>query len=102
MKVVWLGSDRGALTDWVTQQWVKLTGKRVDLEDTPWLDGPVGKTTGIGRDYFLQLATEQGYVVNSSQGIRGLLTFEDLRGPTFDPAKVHAAVHSFYESTSEY
>jgi len=102
MKVVWLGSDRGALTDWVTQQWVKLTGKRVDLEDTPWLDGPVGKTTGIGRDYFLQLATEQGYVVNSSQGIRGLLTFEDLRGPTFDPEKVHVAVRSFYESTSEY
>jgi hypothetical protein len=102
MKIIWLGSERGALTDWLTQQWVKLTGKRVHLEDLPWLQGPLGKTTGVGRDYFFQLANEQGYVVNSSEGIRGLLSFEDLRGPTFDPNKVHAVVRSFYESTSEY
>jgi hypothetical protein len=103
MKVIWLGPDRGALTDWITQQWVKLTGKHVSLDDLPWLQGPIGKTTGIGRDYFLRLATEQGYVVNASEGVRGLLSsFEELRGPSFQPEKVDAAVRSFYESTSEY
>ncbi|HEY3053941.1 MAG TPA: hypothetical protein VGK04_11205 [Thermoanaerobaculia bacterium] len=102
MKIIWLGSDRGALTDWITQQWVKLTGKRVRLEDVPWLQGPIGKTTGIGHDYFLRLATEQGYVVNASEGVRGLLNFEDLRGPSFQPELVDRTVRSFYESTSEY
>jgi len=102
MKVVWLGSDRGALPDWVTQQWVKLTGRRIDFDETPWLQGPVGKTTGIGHDYFVKLAGEQGYVVNDSEGVRGLIRFSDLRGTTFDPGGVNPAVRSFYESTSKY
>jgi hypothetical protein len=102
VKVLWLGSEKGALTDWVTQQWVKLTGKRVVLDDHPWLQGPAGKTTGIGRDYFVRLASEQGYVVDTSSPVRGLIRFEDLRGPNFDPGLVHPAVRSFYERTSEY
>jgi hypothetical protein len=102
MKVIWLGRERGALTDWVTQQWVKAGGKRVALDEIPWLQGPVGKTTGIGREYFLQLASEQGYVVESSEGVRGLLQFTDLRGPSFEPARVNSEVRAFYESTSQY
>jgi hypothetical protein len=30
----------GALSDWVTQQWVKLTGRRIALAAHTWVDGP--------------------------------------------------------------
>ncbi len=102
MQLVWLGPEKGALTDWTTQQWVRFTGRRIRIDDVPWLDGPVGKTTGVGRDYFAQLASERGFDVNTSRGVRGLIRFDDLRGPTFDPSAVHPSVRSFYENTSEY
>ena len=44
----WLGAERGHLSDWTTQQWVRRTGRRVDLAQEAWLDGPSGPTTGIG------------------------------------------------------
>lgn len=102
MKIVWLSDEQGALTDWVTQQWVKLTGRRVALADSPWLAGPVGRTTGIGRDYFIRLAQENGYVAETSGDTRGLFQLEQLRAPTFDPDLVQTAVRNFYEATSEY
>ena len=37
---LWLGDRRGAAVDWTTQQWVRATGRRVDLAEAPWLDGP--------------------------------------------------------------
>jgi hypothetical protein len=36
----WLGAKRGHLSDWTTQQWVRRTGRRVDLREEAWLDGP--------------------------------------------------------------
>src|SRR5258706_6151803 len=63
----------GALTDRATQQWVKLTGRRVDLAEGPWLRGPIGKPTGIGRSYFEDLAAEQGLQLRRSREPRGLV-----------------------------
>lgn len=102
MKVIWLGPAKGALTDWVTQQWVKLTGRTGEMKSFPWLSGPIGKTTGIGADYFQKLAAEQGYAVNTSEGVRGLIRFKDLSGAGFDPDKVHPDVRAFYETTSNF
>jgi hypothetical protein len=58
--MIWLGSKRGYLTDWVTQRWVQLTGRRVDLTSDSWLAGPIASTTGIGPDYFAWLARTEG------------------------------------------
>jgi hypothetical protein len=30
-----LGGRRGVLSDWITQRWVQLTGKSVELRDYP-------------------------------------------------------------------
>ena len=51
----WLGSKRGHLSDWTTQQWVRATGRRVDLRQDAWLDGPPAPTTGIGDRFFEEL-----------------------------------------------
>ncbi len=50
--MIWLGTRRGELADCTTQLWVRATGRRVALADFPWLEGPVGRTTGIGWDFF--------------------------------------------------
>ncbi len=56
----WLGSRHGYLTDWATQRWVQWTGRTVDLHHDTWLGGPVGKPTGIGKEFFDELAQEKG------------------------------------------
>jgi hypothetical protein len=96
---MWLGEARGHAVDWLTQRWVQLTGRRVVRAAYPWLDGPAGKTTGIG-------ATAFDDVLGSAptlDGPAGLLpAFGALAGPTFDPASVAPAVAEFYEQASAY
>ncbi len=100
--MVWLGEARGYLTDWVTQLWVRLTGRRVDLVSFPWLAGPVGDPHGIGRDFFVKLAEQEGLEVEHD-GDRGLLQdFNALAAPDFMPEQVNASVRDFYTRTSAY
>ncbi len=99
---MWLGPQRGAATDWVTQQWVKATGRRVSLDDVPWLNGPIAGVGGVGAAFFNNLAEREGLVADRTTPGRGLLRFSDLAGPTFDQSAVNPIVRNFYERTSEY
>ena len=100
---LWLGDRRGAAVDWTTQQWVRATGRRVDLAETPWLDGPTGEPTGIGEDFFETWAGAHGLRVEEGGAARGLLpSLDALAGPGFDPAAVDPSVRDFYERTSAY
>lgn len=99
----WLGSPHGYLTDWVTQRWVQWTGRYIDLKQDKWLEGPVGKPTGIGKDYFDELASETGLSIRKNSPQTGLIeNFSQLASPTFDVKGVHAEVIDFYEHTSNY
>lgn len=90
-------------SDWVTQQWVKLTGRRVSLDEYPWLQGPIAGPAGVGRSFFHDLANQEGWTLRDSGSPRGLLASVDLlAGPTFNPARIHPAVRAFYERTSEF
>jgi hypothetical protein len=100
--MLWLGESRGYLTDWLTQRWVRLTGRRVDLARAPWLAGPGAPTRGVGADFFVDLARAEGLALDES-GEQGLLgDFGALAAPDFDPSGVHAAVVDFYERTAAY
>jgi hypothetical protein len=100
--MIWLGETRGYLTDCVTQVWVRLTGRRVDPSSSPWLAGPVGDPRGIGRDFFVRLARQEGLDLQRD-GDRGLLQdFSALAAPDFTPAQVHPSVRDFYTRTSAY
>lgn len=96
--MIWLGEKRGNLSDWVTQVWVRAMGRRIRLRDHPWLDGPVGPTSGIGKDYFAGYAASKGLSI-AGDGVRGLL--RDFNGQTGVPG-VDGRVAKFYERTSEY
>lgn len=97
-----LGARSGRFCDWATQRWVQLTGRKLDLNETSWLRGPVGDVDIIGTDFFLRLADRLGLVVDSETTPRGLLdSFNDLAGPNFNPAEVDPRIAAFYEKTSE-
>src|SRR5260221_14573599 len=98
---MWLDDARGHLVDWSTQRWVQATGRRVSLVNDPWLDGPTGKPTGIGLDFFDAYAAERDLRVVHGQPCGLLRNFGSLRGPGFDPTAVAPAVAAFYERTSE-
>jgi hypothetical protein len=49
--------SRGALVGRTMQRWVKATGRRVVLEECPWLEGPVGDVDVIGGDLKTSVST---------------------------------------------
>lgn len=98
----WLDERRGYLVDWLTQIWVKLTGRVVLVEPGSWLDVPLGEVRGIGDTFLSAFAKSRNLrLLRNSDG--GLVErFEDLRSTSFDPSRVHSEIARFYERTSEY
>ena len=98
--MIWLGAKRGYLSDYITQKWVEVTGASVDPTAGQWLAGPVGKPTGIGLDFFQQLAVDQKLVLRPGQGL--IRDFACIFGPKCSPSTVDRAVRDFYEQTTNY
>jgi hypothetical protein len=98
LPVLWLGDKRGNLSDWLTQQWVRTTGRQVNLNDQSWLGGPIGGSRLIGKEFFANYAKEHSLEM-AQDGSRGLIqNFRDL----CPHAGVAAGVRDFYERTSDY
>ncbi len=101
--MVWLGSKRGYLTDWITQRWVQVTGRRIDLGSETWLAGPIAPATGIDPDYFASLASREGLILHKPDSAAGVISdFATLRGASFEPSNVDPSVARFYEQTSAF
>jgi hypothetical protein len=99
----WLGSRRGYLSDWTTQQWVRATGSTIRLVDAPWLRGPCGQPTGISEGDFERYAADEGFCVEPAPADAGLLDdLAALRSEHFDPAALRPEVADFYEHTGRY
>ncbi len=100
--MIWLGERRGELSDWVTQMWVRATGRRIALADHQWLDGPAGGTRRIGSDFFATWAAEHNFEI-LRDGIRGLMPdFSCLARGNPSVATVAPEVKEFYEQTSAF
>lgn len=103
LETPWLGERRGWLADWVTQRWVQATGRRVSIRDHAWLESPIGDPRGIGARFFDEWATRNGLELRRGDPAAGLLPdFDALRGPGFDPARVHPLVGAFYTETATF
>jgi hypothetical protein len=97
-----MGEKAGYLSDWVTQLWVRVTGRRIRISANPWLDGPVGQTRMIGKDFFSNYA-RQHQLDLIEMGSRGLIdNFDKLAGHANDPKIVARPVRDFYQQTSDY
>ncbi len=101
IRTPWLDARRGYLSDWITQRWVRRSGRPVELAEHPWLDSPPGSPRGIGGSFFADHARTSGLVIEEGDDAAGLLESLDvLAGPGFDPRAVHPSISAFYERTA--
>ncbi len=99
---IWLDDKRGALVDWITQKWVILTGKRIMFDSYPWLEAPMGKPVGIGRDFYELYARENRLRIENRSDAGLLDHFGALDDGKFDVRRIDPQVADFYERTSSY
>jgi hypothetical protein len=95
--MLWLGDRIGYLPDAVTQLWVRATGTPFDPADFPWLNGPIGDTRRIGRDFYERLALRGGGSVYAGSGLLPDVAPLVRNGRTLD-----SAVADFYQNTAAY
>lgn len=92
-----------AIQDWITQQWVKLCGKKINKSEYAWLLGPFGNTSGIGLKFIEQLAKNENLLIDNQRKNKGLLcSINQLQLSKNDLDILSKDVIDFYESTSNY
>lgn len=89
--------------DWVTQQWVIISGKKINLKEYEWLIGPFGNTDGIGEKFIKHLVENENLEIGKSELNKGLIKSINLLklSPT-EHNKLSKNVIDFYENTSNY
>lgn len=91
------------LQDWITQQWVILSGRRINKTENDWLLGPFGNTNGIGLKFIDQLAEKEHLIVDKNKKDKGLIqSIGQLNLPKGDLNLLSRDVRDFYEKTSNY
>ncbi len=89
--------------DWVTQQWVIVSGKKINSKEYEWLLGPFGNTNGVGEKFIKQLAENENLEICTSKLSKGLInSINQLNLPTTEINKLSKNVIDFYENTSSY
>jgi hypothetical protein len=89
--------------DWLTQQWVILTGQKVVPNKDQWLIGPFGKTKGIGQKFIHQLAFQENLELDTIQQDKGIIqSIYQLNLSPTDHKNLSREVSDFYENTSNY
>jgi len=89
--------------DALTRVWVRVTGRRVDLDAAPWLAGPTGDVDRVGHSWLERERLRWDGRYADPDGEAGLLTsMELLDGPGFSAADLRPEVRDFYERTSRW
>ena len=81
---------------------VRVTGRRIQKSDAPWLHCYLGKPGLIGTGVYQRIAQEEHLQLRNSPHAGLVPDFEVLRGPSFDPDGVHPRIRHFYEHAAEY
>ncbi len=89
--------------DWITQQWVIISGKQIAPEDASWLMGPFGKLGFIADDFVKKLAEDENLIIERNSTSHGLVSsFEELELSEESYALLSEDVKDFYEKTGQY
>ena len=92
----------GRVLECAIQRWVATGGRRVTLDASSWLEGPIGSGR-IGATFSAVYAAEAELDAEPGAPEAGLLPdFTVLAGPGFDPARVDPGIRDFYEQTAGY
>lgn len=93
----------GHLQDWITQVWVKLTGRRYNPEFDNWLVGPTGDNEIIKDKFIHDLAIKENLEIQENPVDSGLLeSFDDLKLTIKEKELLNPKIIDFYQSTSKY
>ena len=85
------------------QALVQFNAERVAASEIKYVVPFEANSKYVGADYFSELAREKdGSFKRNPSGIGIVETMESLRGPYFDPDKVHPLIREFYEHTSRF
>jgi hypothetical protein len=87
----------------VSIEWlVRLTGRRIRKSEAPWLDCVLGKPGVIGTGVYQRIAEEEILEISQPPDAGLIPSFEELRGPSFDPDRLDQRIRHFYEHTALY
>ncbi|GAC1485303.1 MAG: hypothetical protein NVS1B13_11720 [Flavisolibacter sp.] len=100
---MWINKETGYLQDWITQVWVKATGKKYNPAKNGWLDGPIGDTKIIKDKFIERIAIEENLDVVRNIKNSGLLEdFGSLQLTETEIKLINPKVVDFYERTFNY
>jgi hypothetical protein len=97
-----LSSAIGVVLQLIIEWLVRLAGRRVERKDAHWLECILGKPGRIGTGVYQKIAGEQGLDLSMPPDAGLIEDFGALRGPWFDPDKVHPRIRHFYEHAALY
>ena len=88
---------------WRGKEQLRVMGEQVPEADLPFVVPFSEATKHVGVDYLERYARTSGAHFAHSPADVGIVSdFDELSGPTFDPAIVHPLIHEFYEHTSRF
>ncbi|MCB0762547.1 MAG: hypothetical protein KDC12_13555 [Flavobacteriales bacterium] len=91
------------LLDTFTQLWVRSTGRRIDISEDRWLDGPIGQPNLIADQFFRILAEQKGYTIEeNSQGSGLIQNIEEMGISSEDLKLLNDKIIDFYVHTTQY
>ncbi|GAB2667117.1 hypothetical protein GCM10027036_20870 [Flavihumibacter cheonanensis] len=91
------------IQDWITQQWVITTGKKIDPTAYSWIIGPFGENNVSGNKFITELAAKEKLTIIQSDRNTGLLpSINKLKLSENELAKLSQQIIDFYEKTSNY
>ena len=88
--------------DWTTRQWVKATGRKVDLREHPWLRAPSAHVDGLAGDWVEAEAERSGALVVTSPNTGLLPDFSILDSEDFKSTELRKEIVDFYQHTSRW
>jgi len=89
--------------DWLTQQWVILSGRKINSENSQWLMGPFGNLDAISENFIHQLAEKENLIIEKDSKAKGIIpSMLKLNLSESDFSKLSKNVVDFYENTSKY
>ncbi|MBD0368783.1 MAG: hypothetical protein ICV53_22080 [Flavisolibacter sp.] len=100
---MWINDKKGYLQDWITQQWVKATGKRILSFEQHWLYAPHGDTKAIANHFVERLSSKQNLnVIHNKPGFGLIENIDEWQLSEEEKQRLHPEVIAFYENTFDY
>ena len=98
-----ISQKKGHFQDWITQVWVKTTGRKINPTDSAWLAGPIGDVDIIKDKFINTIAQKDNLEIISDEPNTGLLdSFDDLNLSEIEKKQINNQIVDFYEKTSNY